>query len=732
MIRKDYHLYKTIFDQTPISTQIFTPDGETVMVNKAWEKLWNLPFSEIKGYNILKDKQLVKTGTMPYIKKGFMGESVFLPVIKYEPTKAARKKGAVPFLWVQARLYPIRDSEDKITHLVLQHEDVTERRRAEEVKNRLAAIIEFSDDAIVSKNLDSIIMSWNKSAERLFGYTAKEAIGKHIKLIIPKSLISQEEEIITKIKKGEHIDHFETERKRKDGTLITVSLTISPIKDASGTVIGASKIARDITEKRKAEKDLQESEERFRSLTDSAPVGIFLTDKEGRSIFVNRKWLEFAGMTQKQAMGEGWAKALHPDDREKVHAEWKDALRTEREFNLEYRFKTKKGKITWLTGKSIALYDQNGDIRGYMGTVTDITARKFMENSLKESEERLRLALRAGEIGVWDWDIENNVLTWTENIYKIHDVDPKTFKVTMKNFQKLIHPDDRERIQSMLRDTIERGKIFAGEFRIVTAKGETRWVHTNAMFRKNEQNKVVRLLGATTDISLQKKIEQDKNDFLSMASHELKTPLTSMKIFIELLRSQLKDTVSEKPRYYLDRIQDQSARLTELTGDLLDVSRIETGKLRLKREKFIMDDLVIDTVESIQPSTNRHILEVVSSPKAQVYADRYRIYQVLVNLLTNAIKYSPKDTSIFINIKKEKKQVLVSVQDFGIGIKKSQLERVFDKLYQVSDPREKTYPGLGLGLYISKEIVERHNGKIWVASRPGKGSTFFFTIPVEK
>lgn len=597
-------LFKTIFEQTPVSTQIFTPNGETIMVNKAWETLWHIPFKKIKSYNILKDKQLVETGVMPFIKRAFKGEVVSLPIIKYVPSKTVKIKGVVPFRWLGAKMYPITEIDGKITHLVLQHEDITARVEADEATHRLAAIVESSDDVIVSKTLDGIITSWNRAAERVFGYKAKEAIGKHISLIIPKELREEEDEIISKLRKGIPIDHFETIRQTKDGKRLNVSLTISPLKNAKGEIIGASKIARDVTEQKRS------------------------------------------------------------------------------------------------------------------------------EQALKDSEERLRLALEAGKIGVWDWDIKNDVLTWTENVYSSHGVSPKNFKLTFNNYMKIVHPADRSLVRNAIQESLDGKAPYKIEFRIMRPNGDTSWVATSAVISRDVKGNAIRMLGATIDITERKQLDQEKSDFLSMASHELKTPLTSMKIFIDLLKENKDSVVTEKRRYYISRIKDQADRLNELTRDLLDVSRIETGKLKLNIENFRIDELTRETVESIQLATNKHRILIKESIPMTISADRYRIYQVFVNLLTNAIKYSGNGKDILVRVKKNGKDVIVSVQDFGIGIKKSQQVRIFDRLYQVTDPEEKTYPGLGLGLYISKEIINRHNGNIWVKSEKNKGATFFFSIPI--
>jgi PAS domain S-box-containing protein len=283
---------------------------------------------------------------------------------------------------------PMLDESGTPVGAVLVFRDVTERRRADEVQARLAAIIESSQDAIISKTLDSVIRTWNTGAERLFGYRAEEAIGQPITMIIPPDRLNEEQEILTRLARGERIEHYETVRMAKDGRQINISLTISPIRDPEGRIIGASKIARDVTERKQAEEALRESERRFRTLTAHAPVGIFLTDQEGNCLFVNELWCEMAGLSPEEAQGQGWARALHPDDRERVRQEWYAAAKAGRPFASEYRFRTPQGKVTWIDGTAVELCDEAGQVAEYIGTLTDITDRREAVEALKDADRR--------------------------------------------------------------------------------------------------------------------------------------------------------------------------------------------------------------------------------------------------------------------------------------------------------------------------------------------------------
>jgi PAS domain S-box-containing protein len=303
-------------------------------------------------------------------------------------------------LFISLAVSPIRDAEGHVIGASKVARDVTERRQAEEVQARLAAIVESSQDAIISKSLASIIQTWNTGAERLFGYRAEEVVGQSILLLIPPERRDEERMILDRLSRGERIEHYETVRVAKDGRRLNISLTISPIRDAAGRVIGASKVARDVTERRQSEEALQASEQRFRTLAAHAPVGIFLTDRAGNCSFVNKCWCDMAGLSPEEARGQGWGRALHPDDRERVLREWNAAVEGGQMFASEYRFRTPQGKVTWLNGIAVGLHGEAGQVSEYIGTLSDITERREAVEALKEADRRKDefLALLAHEL----------------------------------------------------------------------------------------------------------------------------------------------------------------------------------------------------------------------------------------------------------------------------------------------------------------------------------------------
>jgi signal transduction histidine kinase len=233
-----------------------------------------------------------------------------------------------------------------------------------------------------------------------------------------------------------------------------------------------------------------------------------------------------------------------------------------------------------------------------------------------------------------------------------------------------------------------------------------------------------------TVVAERRELEERKDKFISIASHELKTPLTSLKIRTQLMQKIHADKISQKELEQFEDMDRQIDKITHLINDMLDLSKIQIGKLQLRKESFSLQKLVSESVKSVQETDLKHTIVIVGKADHKVQGDRDRIGQVMINLLSNAIKYSPKANKIFVNMATSGDSVTVSVKDFGIGIPKERINHIFDRFYRAHDYQNVTFSGFGLGLYISSEIVKQHHGRIWVDSEEGKGSTFFVSLPV--
>jgi PAS domain S-box-containing protein len=498
--------------------------------------------------------------------------------------------------------------------------DITRRKQTEVDQLRLAAIVESSDDAIVSKTLNGIITSWNLAAERMFGYSSQEAVGRHITLIIPPELRPEEDMILSKLRKGEHIDHFETVRMRKDGTRLDISLSISPIKNKAGQIIGASKIARDITESKRLRRDLQylyqavqQSRDQLDIILQGVADGIVVYDSHNRIIYANDAAARMTGFVSVQAL---------------------------------------------------------------METPTSTAAAR----------------------------------------YEIIDEQRQPFPPARFPYSRVLAGE-------------QEAEAIMG-YRPKAEHQPERWAFLKSRPVCNERGEVSMVVTIIHDITERVAAEERKDTFISMASHELKTPITSLKGFTQVLQRRLTKQGDQQDLHYLSRMDAQINRLTKLVADLLDISRMQVGKLAFQKEPLDLDSLVDEIVENVQASTTTHEIVVEGRTGASILGDKDRLGQVLVNLLTNAVKYSPQADKVIVRLFGEHNQAIISVRDFGIGIDEAHHQQIFERFYQVNDLEERTYSGLGIGLYISKEIIDRHGGSITIKSRKGEGATFVVTLPL--
>lgn len=327
-------------------------------------------------------------------------------------------------------------------------------------------------------------------------------------------------------------------------------------------------------------------------------------------------------------------------------------------------------------------------------------------------------------------DAKLRVITANRSFYKIFQVKKKDTE--KKLIYKLGNGQwDNPKLRHLLEKILPH-KTFFYDFEIEhdfpTIGKRTVLLNARKVIQKN--NNVPMILLAIEDVTEKKHIEQQKNDFISIASHELKTPVTSMKAYTQLLRNHPLITNDKKASYMLKKMDEQMNRLTQLVASFMNVYKMRSGKLRLKKQQFQLEELIAEVVGNFQYTISSHIVERSDDTKVNVYADKARIHQVLVNLISNAIKYSPNADKVLVSQKPDIDKVTVSVQDFGMGIPDAEQSKIYERFFRAKGKKEGNIPGLGLGLYISTEIVNQHRGELWVKSKEGKGSTFYFTLPL--
>ncbi len=352
-------------------------------------------------------------------------------------------------------------------------------------------------------------------------------------------------------------------------------------------------------------------------------------------------------------------------------------------------------------------------------------------DALQNSEERFRIAAECASDIVYDWDLPADHVDYFGARFENSRADKNALAKTRREYWSLVHPEDRARVEKALNDHFEAGKPFSEEYRIADGKGSYVNVADRATAIRNQKGTPVRLIGAVTDITERKHAEQMKSDFVSFVTHQLRTPLSGVKWMLELAMDTSDDP--EELRSFLQDARTSTDRLIRLVNDLLDSSRLERGKLQLTLGNLDLTGITRSIVDEITPMTvekEQSISIDAAADTPQVYADAQLLRQAILNLVSNAVKYTPSDGEIRIQLGRDGDRVLWSVKDTGIGIPKADIGKLFEKFYRASNALAVETEGTGLGLYLVRLIIERFGGKVWCESVEGAGSKFMVSLPV--
>jgi PAS domain S-box-containing protein len=350
------------------------------------------------------------------------------------------------------------------------------------------------------------------------------------------------------------------------------------------------------------------------------------------------------------------------------------------------------------------------------------------KEALEISEGRVRRIIDANIIGVLFAKFDGSVYEANGAFLKMVGYSKKELQEGVINFLKITPPEQRKFDLRAIREMRQKGSHKPFEKEFIRKDGSRVPVLVGTAYLKGSKNEGIWLI---VDLTERKQLERQKDEFISIASHELKTPVTSLKAYAQVLTKRMTKKGDTDSASHLIKMDNQLDKLTNLIKDLLDVTKIEGGKLQFQNDYFDMNELVREIVEEVQRTTERHAIQITGILTKKLYGDRERIGQVLINLLSNAIKYSPNAEKVTVSLQEGTDTTTICVRDYGVGIPKNMQAKVFDRFFRVNDTRSQTFPGLGLGLYISAEIIKRQKGKIWIESEPGKGSEFCFSLPVE-
>ncbi|HWF17809.1 MAG TPA: PAS domain S-box protein [Verrucomicrobiae bacterium] len=438
-----------------------------------------------------------------------------------------RKDGRI--IWGRLTVSMTRDAAGQPLFPLVVIEDITKHQRAEEAYLQYAAIFEFSNDAIVSQTFDGIIFNWNPAAERVYGYSASEANGRSISIILPPEREDELSQILERIKRGERVDNIETTRVRKEGTLIHVSVTTSPIKDLAGKIIGASTISRDITERKQAEAALRESEENYRKLVELAPDGI-LIQCEGKYVYLNSAALEiFGAHSPKQVLGKSILDVVHPDYHETIRANVTKLIAGKDVPLHEEKLIRVDGSVVDVEATAIPFVYRGKP--AFQVVVRNITERKRAEEALRHSEAGLARAQRIARLGSWELNLQTKGLTWSDETYRIFGLVRGECECSTDLFFKHVHPEDRELVRRTTHEAIRQRKLYQIDHRIILPNGEIKTVSEQGEFVLDDKGVPMRCLGTVLDITERKRAES-----LSAAFSKLGQRLSSAATAVEAAR----------------------------------------------------------------------------------------------------------------------------------------------------------------------------------------------------
>ncbi len=477
---------------------------------------------------------------------------------------------------------------------------------------------------------------------------------------------------------------------------------------------------------------LVENEEKFKNLARLAPVGIFQTDKDGNCIFTSERWQQIAGMTKDEALGQGWSKAIHPEDSALVFAEWAKSIEENRPFKLEYRFRSPQGVETWVIGESQALYDSNSQLIGYLGAIQDITEKRATLNQLQRMIAETPVAMAM-------FDKNMRYIAYSKTWLTDHQIKDEI--IVGKSHYELF-PDVPERLR-LLHQRCLNGEILSNPEEIfVKADGSKQYIHWAVHPWYDQHGNIGGMVKVTSGIDelvtareLALSAVKLKSEFLANMSHEIRTPINGVIGMTGLL---LDTILTEQQRDFADSVKRSGENLLTVINDILDFSKIDAGKLDLEIVEFSLPNLIDDVEKMLSFTAENKGIRLYSDIDRNILpclkGDPGRLRQILTNLVSNAIKFTGKGhVKIHANQVETvdgKVHVQFKVEDTGIGIPKSALSRMFQAFSQADASTTRKFGGTGLGLSISKRLVDLMEGQIGVESEDGKGSNFWFTIPL--
>jgi PAS domain S-box-containing protein len=775
---------KACLDHAAEGLHFVGPDGTILWANQTELDLLGYSREEYIGHNIAEfhvDSPVIED----ILARLTRGETL----LNYE-ARLRRKDRSIRFVQINSN---VLWRDDEFLHTRCFTRDITDRKAADELAHRLADIVEHSEDAVISQDLDGRITSWNPAAERMYGHAAAEAIGQPIRLIIPPEREHEETHAVCRVRNGERVATFETLRQHKTGALIDVALTVSPIRGRDGRVVGASKTARNIAARKRLEaRDgfLVELDDLVRPLTDAEEITFTAARALGKHLGVNRcayatveddedTFLltgnynngvgSIVGRYTFRQFGAECLRLMRAGDAYVVEDSEEDPRITQAE-RPSYEMTAIRAVICvpiLKQGRFVAAMavhsattrtcrpDEVELVQRVASRCWESIERARVTTELRESEHRFRALANSIANLAWMARPDGWIYWYNDQWYAYTGTTPADMEGW--GWERVHDPSVLPAVKTRWQESIASGTPFEMVFPLRGADGQFRRFLTRVNPVRDSRGNVVQWFGTNTDVENERRATEAnaellaeqvlarnqvnqlreaaeaanraKDEFLAMLGHELRNPLSPILTALQLMKLRGSDA-SERERTVIER---QVTHLTRLVDDLLDVSRIARGKVELKEELVELAEVVAKAIEMTSPLLEQrtHTLELqVPRSGLPIRGDATRLSQVTSNLLTNAAKYTPAGGHITVRGSEEDGQVVLRVRDTGIGIAADALPHVFDLFVQERQALDRSQGGLGLGLTIVRNLVEHHGGSVSAYSQgPGSGSEFVVRLP---
>jgi len=648
--------------------------------------------------------------------------------------------------------------------------DVTERREWEAALQKseaqYRAIVEDQTELICRFLPNGQFTFANKAYCRYFAIDPDHYRGANLWDFVCKENTSLVRQKVQSLTPENPMTTYEERDPFPDGGFRWQIWTDRAIFDAQGKVVEYQSVGHDITERKLAELALQESEEKLRLFLEYAPAAVAMLDNQLCYLAVSNRWRQDYDLGDRPLIGQS-----HYDIFPNIPPHWQEAHRRclagSKETREAYPYRRANGQVDWVHWEARPWRRRNGSIGGIVIMTEMITEQREAQEQLKKLSDRLTLAIQAGAIGIWEWDILEDLVIWDDRMYELYGIHRSTFLGTYQAWYQRVHPDDRDKVEAFVAQALADEPEFTHEFRVVWPDGQIRYLRASALIQRNSSGQAERMVGINFDVTKRRLAEQQlrqtneqleltnqeleratrlKDEFLANMSHELRTPLNAILGMSEGLQEEIFGSLTEPQRQAIATIERSGSHLLELITDILDLSKIEAGKLELELGPVSINNLCNISVTFVRQAAHQKNIRITTQLAPEitwVQADDRRLRQVLINLLTNAVKFTPEGGEVCLETTLEPAVPLSSpvpasptsawiafrVRDTGIGIAPEDMHKLFQPFVQIDSSLNRQQSGTGLGLSLVQRIIDLHEGSISVESEVGRGSCFTVRLP---